>query len=81
LRYSQCWWFINNPRYQNENLDRIQLHQQIKAIDHSVNILFVTTLNIIDELLSIVPWISKEEIMRKPVDKKEFTNTVKKLLN
>ena len=64
-----------------KNLNGIQLHQQIKAIDPTIKILFVTALDILDELLSIVPGQSKEQIMRKPVDKKIFTNTVKKLLD
>ena len=64
-----------------KNLNGIQLHQQIKAIDPKIKIIFVTALDILDELLSIVPGISKEQIMRKPVDKSEFTNTVKKFLN
>jgi hypothetical protein len=34
-----------------------------------------------DRLLSIVPGASKKQIMRKPVDKKLFTNTVNNLLN
>ena len=63
-----------------KNLNGIQLHQQIKAIDPTIKILFVTALDILDELLSIVPGISKEQIMRKPIDKKEFTNTVNRLL-
>jgi CheY-like chemotaxis protein len=63
-----------------KNLNGFQLHQQIKAIDPTIKILFVTALDILDELLIIVPGLSKEQIMRKPVDKKEFTNTVKKLL-
>jgi len=64
-----------------KNLNGIQLHQQIKAIDPTIKILFVTALDILDELLSIVHGVSKEQIMRKPVDKKIFTNTVKKLLD
>ena len=64
-----------------KNLNGIQLHQQIKAIDPTIKIIFVTALDILDELLSIVPGISKEQIMRKPVDKREFTNTVRKFLN
>ena len=64
-----------------KNLNGIQLHQQIKAIDPTIKIIFITALDILDELLSIVPGISKEQIMRKPVDKSEFTNTVKKFLN
>jgi CheY-like chemotaxis protein/class 3 adenylate cyclase len=64
-----------------KNLSGLQLYQQIKCIDPKIKILFVTALDIIDEILSIVPGLSKEQIMRKPVDKKLFTNTVKKLLN
>ncbi|MGI9012349.1 MAG: response regulator, partial [Nitrososphaeraceae archaeon] len=64
-----------------QNLNGFQLHQQIKSIDPTIKILFVTVLDILDELLTIVPGLSKEQIMRKPVDKKLFTNTVKKLLN
>jgi CheY-like chemotaxis protein len=64
-----------------EHLNGFQLHQQIKSIDPTIKILFVTALDILDELSSIVPGISKDQIMRKPVDKKIFTNTVKKLVN
>ena len=64
-----------------KNLNGFQLYQQIKAIDPRIKILFVTALDILDEFSTIVPGISKEQIMRKPVDKKLFTNTVKKLLN
>ena len=64
-----------------KNLNGFQLHQQIKSIDPTIKILFVTALDILDELLSIVPGIAKDQIMRKPVDKKIFTNTVKKLVN
>ncbi len=64
-----------------KNLNGFQLHQQIKSIDPTIKILFVTALDILDELSSIVPGISKDQIMRKPVDKKIFTNTVKKLVN
>jgi DNA-binding response OmpR family regulator len=63
-----------------KDLNGFQLHQQIKAIDSTIKILFVTALDIVEEILTIVPGISEEQIMRKPVDKKEFTNTVKKLL-
>ena len=63
-----------------ENLNGFQLHQQIKAIDSTIKILFVTALDIVEEILTIVPGSSKEQIMRKPVDKNEFTNIVKKLL-
>jgi hypothetical protein len=31
-------------------------------------------------MLSIVPGLSQDQIMRKPIEKKEFTNTVNRLL-
>jgi CheY-like chemotaxis protein len=64
-----------------ENMNGFQLHQQIKSIDPTIKILFVTVLDIVDEILTIVPGLSKEQIMRKPVDKKLFTNTIDRLLN
>ena len=64
-----------------KNLNGLQLYQQIKAIDPTIKILFVAALDILDEFSTIIPGISKEQIMKKPVDKKLFTNTVKKLLN
>ncbi len=64
-----------------KNLNGLQLYQQIKAIVPTIKILFVTALDILAEFSTIIPGISKEHIMRKPVDKKEFTNTVNRLLN
>ncbi len=64
-----------------ETLNGFELHQQIKTIDPTIKILFITVLDILDEILTIVPGITREHIMRKPIDKKEFTNTVKKILN
>ena len=79
----------DNPNFKNllvildirmKDLNGFQLHQRIKSIDPTIKILFVTALDILDELLSIVPGISKVQIMRKPVDKKIFTNTVRNML-
>ena len=64
-----------------KNLNGIQLHQQIKSIDPTIKIIFITVLDILDEISTIIPGISREQIMRKPVDKNLFTYTVKQLLN
>jgi two-component SAPR family response regulator len=63
-----------------KNLNGLQLHQQIKAIDPTIKII-LTALDILDELLTIVPGIPKDQILIKPVGKKLFTHTVKQLLN
>ena len=61
-----------------KNLNGIQFYQQIKAMDPTIKILFITVLDILDEILTIVPGITKEQIMRKPVDKNLFTYTDKR---
>jgi len=63
-----------------KNLNGFQLHQQIKSIDPTIKVLFVTALDILDEFSTIIPGISKECIMKKPVDRKIFTSTIKKFL-
>ncbi len=60
-------------------LNGFQLHQQIKAIDPTIKILFITVLDISDEILTIVPGLSKEQILIKPVEKKVLLITIKKL--
>jgi CheY-like chemotaxis protein len=63
-----------------KNLNGFQLHQQIKAIDPTIKILFITALDILNEFSTIIPGISNEYIMKKPVDRKIFTNTIQKIL-
>jgi CheY-like chemotaxis protein len=64
-----------------KDLNGFQLQQQIKSIDPTIKILFITVLDISDEILTIVPGLSKEQILMKPVDRKILLSTVKKLLS
>jgi CheY-like chemotaxis protein len=64
-----------------KNLNGLQLHQQIRAIDPTIKIIFITALDILDELLSIFPGISREQILKKPIDKNLFSHTIKNMLN
>ena len=48
-----------------KDLNGFQLYQQIKAINPSVKILFVTSLDILDELLSITPRSNKRTNYKK----------------
>ena len=63
-----------------KNLNGFQLHQQIKAIDPTIKVLFITALDILDEFSTIIPGLSEEYIMKKPVDRKLFTSTIQKIL-
>jgi DNA-binding NarL/FixJ family response regulator len=53
-----------------KDLNGFQLYQQIKAIDPTIKILFITALDILDEILTIVPGLSKDQILIKPVEEK-----------
>ncbi|HLN35064.1 MAG TPA: response regulator [Nitrososphaeraceae archaeon] len=64
-----------------KDLNGFQLQQQIKSIDPTIKILFISVLDIPDEILTIIPGLSKEQILIKPVDRKALISTVKKLLN
>ena len=64
-----------------KDLNGFQLHQQINSIDPTIKIIFITALDIVEEILTIVPGLSKDQIIRKPTGKKLFTNTVNKFLN
>src|SRR5918994_218673 len=64
-----------------KNLNGLQLHQQIRSIDPTIKIIFITALDILDELLNIFPGISREQILKKPIDKNMFVHTVKNMLN
>jgi CheY-like chemotaxis protein len=64
-----------------KDLNGFQLHQQINSIDPTIKIIFITALDIVEEILTIVPGLSKDQIIRKPIGKKLFTNTVHKFLN
>jgi CheY-like chemotaxis protein len=64
-----------------KNLNGLQLHQQIRAIDPTIKIIFITALDILDELLTLFPGISREQILKKPIDRNLFAHTVKDVLN
>jgi len=63
------------------NINGIQLYKQIKCLDSSVKILFVTGIDIIDEMKSMIPGLTNDQIKKKPIDEKTLQNTVNKLLN
>ncbi|HJT83181.1 MAG TPA: response regulator [Nitrososphaeraceae archaeon] len=64
-----------------KNFNGLQLHQHIKAIDPTIKILFITALDILEELLTIVPGIKNNQILKKPVEKQMFINTINKLFS
>ncbi|CAN5846085.1 hypothetical protein BH23THE1_BH23THE1_16150 [soil metagenome] len=59
----------------------IKLFYRFKAIDPYLNILFVTALDLVGELMEALPEIKMTEIMRKPVSGEQFVSIIKKKLS
>jgi two-component system, OmpR family, response regulator ChvI len=62
------------------NLNGIQLYYRLKAKNPNVKILFVSALDAAQEMISILPGIGFDDVIRKPVDIEQFLFKVKTAL-
>jgi two-component system, OmpR family, response regulator ChvI len=62
-------------------LNGLQLYYRLKAMNRAVKILFVSALDASEELISILPEVQLENILKKPVDRNYFISTVKAILS
>jgi CheY-like chemotaxis protein len=61
-------------------LNGLQLYYRLMAINKSIKVLFVSALDAIEELVSVLPGVSYNNIIRKPVEKEYFINKIRSLL-
>jgi CheY-like chemotaxis protein len=61
------------------NINGLQLFQRMKAINSKTSIMFVTALDAIDEIKTILP-DSETAVIRKPVAKEQFISKVNSLV-
>jgi two-component system response regulator ChvI len=59
-------------------LNGLELYSRLKAINRDIKILFLSALDVVPELVSILPDIKQDDILRKPVATEDFINAVKK---
>ena len=62
-------------------LNGLQLFYRIKAISHNTKIMFCSALDMAEELVSILPDIKYDDIIRKPVEREYFINKINSALN
>lgn len=63
-------------------LNGLQLYYKLKAINRNIKVLFVSALDAVPELISIMPGVrSADDILRKPVPIPDLVKTVKKALS
>jgi CheY-like chemotaxis protein/predicted transcriptional regulator len=60
-----------------ENLNGLQLYQCMKALKPSSKIIFASALDAAKELTTMLPGVSSQEIIKKPVDKENFIQSIK----
>jgi DNA-binding response OmpR family regulator len=62
-------------------LNGLQLFNTIKAISPATKIMFVSALDIAEELTSMLPDIKYEDIIKKPVEREYFISKINSVLN
>ena len=62
-------------------LNGLQLFNTIKAINPKTKIMFCSALDVTEELISVLPDIKYEHIIRKPVKREYFVSKINSMLN
>jgi CheY-like chemotaxis protein/predicted transcriptional regulator len=80
--------FTKNPSYyalaildiRLPNMNGLQLYQSLKAINPSLQVIFVSSLDAAQELVTLIPGTSHSHIMRKPVNREHFVKVVRSII-
>jgi CheY-like chemotaxis protein/class 3 adenylate cyclase len=62
-------------------LSGIQLYYRIKAVNPYANILFISALEVVEELIDALPGLRIEDVLKKPIEIKEFLEKVRSKVN
>ena len=63
-----------------ENMNGLQLYQSLRAINGKLKVIFVSALDAAKELVTIIPDVGNDAVIRKPVSKDDFIKAIKKAL-
>jgi CheY-like chemotaxis protein len=63
------------------NINGIQLYQILKIINPKVNVLFISALELIPELVNLLPEINPKDIIKKPIDIEHFLQIFKEKID
>jgi two-component system, OmpR family, response regulator ChvI len=61
-------------------LNGLQLYYRLMALNKTIKVLFVSALDAIEELVSVLPSVNYNNILRKPVEKEYFINKIRSVL-
>jgi two-component system, OmpR family, response regulator ChvI len=61
-------------------INGLQLYCKLRAMNTAIKVLFVSALDAIDEILSVLPNVDPKDIIRKPVQREHFVSAIKRSL-
>ena len=61
-------------------INGLELYRKLKAIKHDIKVIFATCLEIAEELLTLMPELNHDQLIKKPIEKKQFIDIVKKTI-
>ena len=61
-------------------INGLELYMSLKAIKNDVKVLFASAIELAEEILSVMPGVRREQLIRKPVEQKVFIDLVKKTI-
>ena len=61
-------------------INGLELYLSLKAIKNDVKILFASAIELAEEILSVMPGVRREQLIKKPVEQKVFIDLVKKTI-
>jgi two-component system, OmpR family, response regulator ChvI len=78
---------VNSPSYYDlvvmdvrmPGLNGLQLYYRLKAISPDIKVLFVSALDAVQEMISILPGVKLDDVVKKPVDEEQFLYKVRKM--
>ena len=60
-------------------LNGLQLYYRLKAISPDIKVLFVSALDAAQEMISILPGVKLDDVVKKPVDEEQFLYKVRQM--
>ena len=61
-------------------INGLELYRKLKAIKHDIKVIFATCLEIAEELLTLMPELDQNQLIKKPIEKKQFIDIVKRTI-
>lgn len=61
-------------------INGLELYMSLKAIKNDVKVLFASAIELAEEILSVMPGVRREQLIKKPVEQKVFIDLVKKTI-